>query len=133
MGKVAIKRSQGRKERKGIMKEYIKANGSIFECSKVLTGAGTVSFYMESQSVAGMEQFFRAVSSLSVAGAPDAVPYGAFENLAFQSASVYADGSTSVSMRIKSETEMRLEALEESQEIQDGAITEIGKAIGGEA
>lgn len=53
-------------------------------------------------------------------------PHGIYKNLKLESVSTNAeDGSVSVTMRIKSEIEIRLDALEQSQAEQDSVLAEI--------
>lgn len=109
--------------------EYIKANGAEYAYSSVITGVDSISFLIEGQAVADMEKTFRPVTELTVAG-EDKEIYGTYKNLSFVSATVYEDGSTMVTMHIKSDTEIRLESLEQTQAEQDEVIAEL---LGGEA
>ena len=109
--------------------EYITANGVEYACKAVVTGADSITFSMEGQAVADMEKTFRPVTELTVAG-EDKEIYGTYKNLSFVSATVYEDGSTMVTMHIKSDTEIRLESLEQTQAEQDEVIAEL---LGGEA
>lgn len=109
--------------------EYITANGVEYACKAVVTGVDSITFSMEGQAVADMEKTFRPVMELTVAG-EDKEIYGTYKNLPFVSATVYEDGSTMVTMHIKSDTEIRLESLEQTQAEQDEVIAEL---LGGEA
>lgn len=109
--------------------EYITANGIEYACKAVVTGVDSITFSMEGQAVADMEKTFRSVTELTVAG-EDKEIYGTYKNLSFVSATVYEDGSTMVTMHIKSDTELRLESLEQTQAEQDEVIAEL---LGGEA
>ncbi len=113
------------------MKEIITANGIVYECQNVTTGVDNITFTVSGQSVTDMESAFRDVSELSVSGEGGEV-YGRYDHLAFESASVLADGTVSVTMHIKDKIERRLDALEEGQELQDGAIQELAGIVGGE-
>ncbi len=104
--------------------EYITANGTEYGCQTVTTGINMISFTMQGQEIASIEAAFKGVTELTVSG-EDKVTYGNYEYLSFESATVYADGKVSVTMHIKDETEHRLDILEETQEIQDGAIEEL--------
>ena len=108
--------------------EYITANGVEYACKAVVTGVDSITFSMEGQAVADMEKTFRPVTELTVAG-EDKEVYGTYEHLSFESATVYGDGSTMVTMHIKSDTELRLESLEQTQAEQDEVLAEL---LGGE-
>lgn len=108
--------------------EYITANGIEYACKAVVTGVDSITFSMEGQAVADMEKTFRSVTELTVAG-EDKEIYGTYKNLSFVSATVYEDGSTMVTMHIKSDTELRLESLEQTQAEQDEVLAEL---LGGE-
>ena len=62
----------------------------------------------------------------------DGVVVGNYTNLVLvsETSTVNADGSvfTSFNLKQKTETELRLEALEETQAVQDGAIEDLGTA-----
>ena len=109
--------------------EYIKANGAEYAYSSVITGVDSISFLIERQAVADIEKAFRPVTELTVSGG-DGEVYGTYENLSFESATVYEDGRVMVTMHMKSATELRLESLEQTQAEQDEVIAEL---LGGEA
>lgn len=108
--------------------EFIKTNGVEYAFSSVITGIDSISFLIMQQKVADMEAAFRPVTELTVAG-EDKEIYGTYEHLSFVSATVYEDGSTMVTMHIKSDTEIRLESLEQTQAEQDEVLAEL---LGGE-
>lgn len=109
--------------------EFIKANGAEYACKAVVTGVDSITFSMEGQAVADMEEAFRPVTELTVAG-EDKEIYGTYKNLYFESATVYEDGTVMVTMHIKSKTELRFESLEQTQAEQDEVLAEL---LGGEA
>lgn len=109
--------------------EFVKVNGVEYACKAVVTGVDSISFSIEGQAVADIETAFRPVTELTVAG-EDKKIYGTYKNLSFESATVYEDGSTMVTMHIKSETELRFESLEQTQAEQDEVLAEL---LGGEA
>lgn len=116
------------------MKEFVTANGTTYECKNVTTGLDSITFTMDGYTANELMAAFANVSELTTSFEGEEKPHGVYEYLKLESVSTNADDlSVSVTMHIKSETERRLDALEEGQEIQDGAIMEIGKAIGGEA
>lgn len=132
------------------MKEFVTANGRIFECSKVTTGADFITLTMENRDADDIEAFFRDVKGLTVSfgsgsglsgysegGDQDPVleePHGVYEepqfSLSFESVTKFEDGSVAVTMHIKNEIERRLDALEEGQELQNGAIDELANVVG---
>ena len=109
--------------------EYIKANGAEYAYSSAITGIDSISFLIVHQKVADMEEAFRPVTELTVAG-EDKEIYGTYKNLSFESATVYEEGRVMVTMHIKSATELRLENLEQTQAEQDEVLAEL---LGGEA
>lgn len=108
--------------------EYITANGIEYACKAVVTGVDSITFSMEGQAVADMEKTFRPVTELTVAGEEKEI-YGTYENLSFESATVYEDGRVMVTMHMKSATELRFESLEQTQAEQDEVLAEL---LGGE-
>ena len=109
--------------------EYIKTNGAEYACKAVVTGVDSITFSMEGQAVADMEEAFRPVTELTVADENKEV-YGVYKNLSFESATAYGDGTVMVTMHIKSKTELRFESLEQTQAEQDEVLAEL---LGGEA
>ena len=110
--------------------EIIKANGVEYATKSVTTGSSNISFMMEGQEITATESAFREVTELEVMG-EDKIVYGTYENLVFESATVYEDDTVSVTMHMKSDTEIRLENIEASQDIQDEAIVELAEIIAG--
>ena len=109
--------------------EFVKANGAEYACKAVGTGVDSITFSMEGQAVADMEEAFRPVTELTVADENKEV-YGVYKNLSFESATAYGDGTVMVTMHIKSKTELRFESLEQTQAEQDEVLAEL---LGGEA
>lgn len=112
------------------MKELVTANGIVYECKSVSTGMDSITFAVEGYTANDMLENFADVGELTVSYAGKD-PHGTYENLKLESVSTNADdGSVSVKMHIKSETERRLDALEESQKKQDETISMISSASG---
>lgn len=109
--------------------EFVKVNGVEYAYSSVITGIDSISFLLMEQKVADIEEAFRPVTELTVAG-EDKKIYGTYKNLSFESATVYEDGTVMVTMHIKSKTELRFESLEQTQAEQDEVLAEL---LGGEA
>lgn len=101
--------------------EIIKANGVEYATKSVTTGTNSISFTMEGQEITATEAAFREVTELDVIG-EDKTIYGTYENLVFESATVYEDGTVSVTMHIKTADELWKESVETSQAEQDEAI-----------
>lgn len=125
------------------MKEFVTANGVIYECKNVSTGLDFIIMKMENQEANEMIDAFESVSELTVSleKQNDSLledhefaleePHGIYKNLKLESVSTNVeDGSVSVKMHIKSEIERRLGALEEGQELQNGAIDELANVVG---
>ena len=110
------------------MKEFITANGITYEGTNVSTGTGSIAFTTGEYNAAELEPFFRGVSEIKVSDTKLGEPYGNFPDLKFESITTNEDGSVTVAMRIKSEIERRLDALEESQRAQDEAISGLAQS-----
>lgn len=108
--------------------EFITANGVEYAAKLVTTTASQVIMTFEDRSIADMETTFRQATDLTVSGEDRAV-YGTYTGLAFDRATVLASGDVVVTMRVKTETEQRLDALEDAQRVQDGAISDLGAAV----
>lgn len=127
------------------MKEFVTANGATYECKNAETGINGITLAITGQSAADMKAVFSGVSEISLSygkyeedeeGNQKLVlekPHGIYKNLKLAYAGEdVEDGSAIVTMRIKSEIEIRLDRLEEVQEIQNGAIDELVAMQGGE-
>lgn len=115
------------------MKEFVTANETTYECKNVTTGLDSITMTMDGYTASDLMAAFSDVSELTTAFEGEE-PHGIYKNLKLESVTTNAeDSSVSVKMHIKSEIEMRLDALEEGQEIQNGAIADLGTMIGGEA
>lgn len=119
------------------MKEFVTANGRIFECTGVTTGLDSITMTMENQDADDLEAFFRDVSGLTISFEGEEQPHGIYQepqfSLAFESITKFEDGSIAVRMHIKNQIERRLDALESAQKLNEGAIMDLAEIIGGEA
>ena len=116
------------------MKEFVTANGTTYECKNVTTGLDSITMTMDGYTADDLITAFADVSELTTTLEGEETPHGTYKNLKLESVTTNVeDGSVSVTMHIKSEIERRLDALEESQKIQNGAIAELSQTIGGEA
>lgn len=112
------------------MKELVTANGQIFECESVRTEIDGIEFTMKNQDAADMDSFFRGVTELTTSYDGEEKPHGTFKNLAPNGVVINPDSTVTVKMRMKTETEIRLDALEESQKKQDETISVISSVSG---
>lgn len=110
--------------------EYIKANGIEYECQKVTTGTDSITFIIGGQTVESIHKAFKDITELTISG-EDKKTYGIYSGLTFSLASVDVDDIVTVTMLIKPDLELRLEKVEVSQDIQDGAIVELAGIISG--
>ena len=110
--------------------EYIKAGGIEYECQKVTTGTDSITFIIGGQTVESILKAFKNVTELTISG-EDKKTYGIYSGLTFSLASVDVDDIVTVTMLIKPDLELRLEKVEVSQDIQDGAIVELAGIISG--
>lgn len=108
--------------------EFITANGVEYAAKHVTTTTNQIIITLEDQTISDIEPAFRAVTSLSVSG-EDKQAYGEYDHLSFESAEVLASGEIVVTIRIKSETELRLDEISETLRVQDGAISDLGEAV----
>lgn len=114
------------------MIEFIKAGNTTYECTNIQTTPETITFTILNQpSADSMALAFKDVEELTVSDG-EGNEYGHYENLAFSGATNTGDGNVTVTMRMKSDMEIRLERLESGQEVQDGAIRELAEIVGGE-
>ena len=104
--------------------EYITANGIEYATKSVTTSINAISFKIEGKTANEAKTAFQPVTELTVSG-EDKVAYGIYNNLSFESVTEYADGTVEVTMHIKSDAEVRLDALEQSQAEQDEVIAEM--------
>lgn len=109
--------------------EHITANGVEYATRSVTTSTNQIRFTVEGQKIGEIETAFRQVTDLIVSG-EDKQAYGTYSNLTFESATVTADGSITVIMRIPTAQELRMAALEAAVAEHDEAIAEI---YGGES
>lgn len=115
-----------------MMKEFVTANGTTYECENVTAGLNSISFATTGHTANELMQEFEDVSDITVSFA-DSEPHGIYKNLKLESVTTMAEGDiVVVTMHIKSEIEIRLDKLEEEQEIQNGAIDELAAMQGGE-
>lgn len=94
--------------------EYIKVNGTDYECLSVSTQHDCICFSMEGD-VSEIANTFASVSELSVSDGTNV--YGVYSGLTFSYAQVNSEGIVTVCMSIKSNTETRLTALEETVDV----------------
>lgn len=108
--------------------EHITVNGAKYAAKSIMTTTNQIVMTLEGQSIADMETAFRQASSLVVSG-KDGVVYGTYTGLAFEQAAVLANGDVVVTMHVKSAGELRLDAIETAQAVQDEAIGDLGDAV----
>lgn len=108
--------------------DYIKLNNQTYEIEKAETTTDTITVFFKNRTAESLAEIFDGVTSFELSNS-DGTVYGVYKNLAFVNASVYDDNTASVTMRIKGDIEIRLERLENGQEVQDGAIAELGEVV----
>lgn len=117
------------------MKEIVKIGTETFECTKVSTGINNITLTMPG-SIDKLSEIYGAAkssTSLTVSDSPDGMPYGIYDHLVFQSATIqteYDDNNEAydavvITFHSPNETERKIAALEHSQAEQDEAIAEI--------
>ena len=95
------------------MKEYVTANNKTLEFDNISTGTDTITMTVENGNADALEEHFRAVTEMTVSDSALGEPYGTYTDLAFKEITTHEDGSVSITMRIKSDIEKRLDALED--------------------
>lgn len=108
--------------------DYIKVNNQTYEIKSAETTSDTITVFFENKTADALAEIFDGVTAFELSDS-DGTVYGIYKDLAFVNASVYDDNTASVTMRIKSDIEVRLERLENEQEVQDGAIAELGEVV----
>ncbi len=103
------------------MNETININGQNYTVRNVNTGLNTISFVIDDPAVGDVESLFRSTKALEVGDAAGEM-YGNYPNVEFESLTIHADESISVTMRIPTKMEMQINALQVSQDEQDAAI-----------
>lgn len=111
------------------MNEIITANGVGYTAKNVTTGINTISFTLI-DPVEDPEAAFREVKELAVEDEQGTV-YGQYPNVEYESLTIVADGSVTITMHILTKTETQIRELQASQAEQDEVIAEI--LYGGEA
>ena len=110
--------------------EYIKANGTEYACQKITTGLNEIYFTIANGDIGALAIAFKIVTSFTVSG-EDKVVYGTYSSPYFKSALVDAQTNVTITMEIGTDIEKRVASVEKSQEIQNGAIDDLGNVIGG--
>lgn len=103
------------------MNEIIKINDQNYTVRNVNTGLDTISFVIDDSAAGDVEALFRSTKALEV-GNEAGEMYGNYPNVEFESLTIHADESISITMRILSKMEMQISALQISQDEQDAAI-----------
>lgn len=106
------------------MTEIITVGGENYTATKVLTGIDTISFTLSDLTMEDAYVVFKNATSLEV-GEAEGAAYGLYSGVIFDHLTIYADESVTVTMRIPTETEKQLRALQVSQAEQDEAIAEL--------
>lgn len=110
--------------------EYVVVGSEVYKTVSITTGLSSIAFTLSDMPIGDAVSKFSDVTGLGVAGA-DLQPYGVYRNLNFVSATVNATGLVTVRFSIASAADVRLSALEQSQEEQNVVIADI--LYGGEA
>lgn len=111
------------------MNETITVNGANYTAKNVLTGIDTISFTL-TEPMDDPEAAFREAKSLTV-GDAGGTAYGQYPDVDYESLTIAADGSVTVTMHILTTTEKQIRELQVSQTEQDEVLAEI--LYGGEA
>lgn len=106
------------------MNEIITAGGVSYTTTNVTTGTDTISFTLSDVLGEEAHTVFKNVKSLEV-GEEAGAAYGLYPDVRFDHLTIYADDSIVVTMRIPTEMEKQISALQVSQAEQDEAIAEL--------
>lgn len=106
------------------MNEIIIIGGTNYTATKVSTGMNTISFTISGMTADEAYEIFKNATSLEV-GEAEGAAYGLYPDVKFDQLTIYADESITVTMRIPTETEKQISALQISQAEQDEAIAEL--------
>lgn len=111
------------------MNEIITVGGVEYTATKVSTGINTISFMLQDLTEDEAKSVFEAVQSLSVGD--DGGVYGEYPDVEFESVTIGADDSVTVSMHILSKTEKQIRDLQKAVTGHDTAMAEHDVAIAG--
>lgn len=106
------------------MNEIITVGGTNYTTTKVSTGMDAISFTISGMTADEAYEIFKNATSLEV-GEAEGAAYGLYPDVKFDQLTIYADESITVTMRIPTETEKQISALQISQAEQDEAIAEL--------
>lgn len=95
------------------MNEIITANGVEYTAKNVTTGINTISFTLL-EPMADPEAVFRKVKSLTV-GDTEGTAYGQYPDVEYESLTIAADGSVTITMHVLTKTERQIRELQASQ------------------
>lgn len=105
------------------MNEKITVNGESYTVKNVTTGIETISFTLTNPED-DPEAAFRGARELTVKDGKGTA-YGHYPDVEYESLTIAADGSVTITMHILTETEKKIRDLQMSQLEQDEAIAEI--------
>lgn len=105
------------------MNEIITVGGVNYTAKNVAMGIDTISFTLVNP-MEDPEAAFREVTELTVGDEQEMV-YGQYTDVEYESITISADGSVTVTMHILTRTEKQIKELQESQAEQDEVIAEI--------
>ncbi len=105
------------------MNEIITANGIEYTAQNVSTGINTISFTLNDPA-ADAEAAFRNVKALTV-GDEKGTGYGLYPDVEFESLTINADASVTITMHIPTKMERQIRELQVSQAEQDEVIAEL--------
>lgn len=106
------------------MNEIITAGGVSYTTTNVTTGTDTISFKLSNVTIEEAHTAFKNVKSLEVREKAGEA-YGLYPDVRFDHLTIYADESIIVTMRIPTEIEKQISALQVSQAEQDEVIAEL--------
>lgn len=118
------------------MNEIIKVGGESYTATNVSTGINMISFMLSDLTEDEAKTAFENVKSLSVGDENET--YGEYPDVEFESITIGADDTVTVTMHIPSKTEKQIRDLQKVVTGHDAAIAEHDEAIaammfGGEA
>ncbi len=105
------------------MNEIITANDVEYTAKNVTTGIDTISFTLL-EPMDDPEAAFRETKSLTV-GDTEGTAYGQYPEVKYESLTIAADGSVTITMHILTKTEKAIRELQVSQAEQDEVIAEM--------
>lgn len=109
-------------------KEFVTIDGITYATENVSTGLDTISFSITEMAIEKALETFKPATELSVSKDGEE-PHGVYANLKFASATVDADRLVTVTFRIASDMEKRMENIETSMSVLADGLADMSEQV----